>query len=161
MTGWECVEEALRARGYHPSKILGNKDFIEAIITILSDEGTRQKIDLATANLSKAKAEAEVARQREQDAVRRYNAANRKLDEAKELMEETATRIKELESLRACETAEARDKIRLLAAFKECTPCIKALDGKSETAYIYCVGSILAGGALFADVSKEANNDKP
>ena len=152
MTGIELVKAELASRGFNASKINMNMPLIEAMITILSDADTKSKIDLAEERLNDAKREHRIAFQEREDARENLRKAFNERREAERIAksiadekEKVITLKQEIDEMLKCETPEARDKMRLLAAFKAHLP---EINSKNERSVIYSMGAILSGKEL-------------
>lgn len=160
MTGIELVKAELISKGFTSSKVSMNLNLIEAVITILSDDETRSKIDLASQKLKEAKEneskafyELEAAKQEKRDAFLMRQEAERAKQEANEMLDDVKATRFEVKQALECETAEARDRVRLLELFKLNLP--ENCDS-NQNALIYSMGAILSGQSVNFSKTKGA-----
>ena len=128
MTGYELLEAELTKR-FNASKVQSNQPFIHAIVEIMTeDQDAKMAISLA----EKIKADAEQIKQEvdrkcrenenswsqlfcnQQEIKRRENECDKREKELQKREEELQKLAK---TITECETAEARDKLRMAAFF--------------------------------------------
>lgn len=160
MTGIELVKAELISKGFTSSKVSMNLNLIEAVITILSDDETRSKIDLASQKLKEAKEkenkafyELEAAKHERRDAVQIQQEAKRMQQEVSEMLDDAKATRFEIKRALECETEEARDRVRLLELFKLNLP--ENCDS-NQNALIYSMGAILSGQSVNFSKTKGA-----
>lgn len=153
MTGMEIILEKLRNKGYSAGKIKTNAEFIADIVTILSDDETRRKVDVAKMHETEAQMTYERAVEERSRAQTTLSMANTKelnaeniMAAAKQKEEEAAETLKRVEQLSKvmsdCETQEARDRVRMANLFRGMTDIQTP---QNNTAYIAGLASILSG----------------
>ena len=165
MTGIEALLEELAGKGISKKKALANMNFIETVLTVLSDEETQKQINL----VAKIRADAEKyyidAREKLRDAERSELRAQETLRAAEssrrlggEMMKQIEEKQKVLEQKQQIldkalqvETAEARDRVRMYQLFMNDLP--EDTSG-NQNAVIYGAAAILSGQTVFTATAK-------
>ena len=166
MSGYEnLIAELLKE--YHPNKIATNERFIQAIVRILA-ENPEDRVALEMAE--KERDEAEDLKRKSnailKDAERREREAEKKEREVEERIKHAVQQESKLEILikrvekvreeiKACETPEARDKMRLANLFR--SECSRGSDG---LAYVRGLSNILGNGGRKPESKEEATEDE-
>ena len=156
MTGMELLKHKLAER-YSWGKINANSDFIFAIVAILAEDAdlkTKTTIELAeyTINEGNRKWHEAIEKETKADALLvNVNQFEQRLREKERNLKSKEGELSVLEdNLSLCETAEARDRMRLAEYFKNSVDV-----NTDDLAFIRGMSNILGNGGKH----KEINND--
>lgn len=160
MTGYENLEYELIKR-FNKSKVASNQPFIHAIVEILADnQEDKIALEIAEQKTKEAEEKLKIAQQyhlRAENEMKNNQNALHLMQVERDNREKMLEQLEEVKNqIEKCETAEARDKLRLAEFF--CNNCKRELDG---VAFARGLSNILGNGGAKISNKYNSSDDDP